>query len=918
MERTMRIRKGFSLTPAFCLLAFFLLGTRAYAQYQTVTIAVGSGPVALAINQATHTLYVANEGSNSVSVIDTNPASPTFNTIIAGPIAVGTAPTAIAVNAITNRIYVANRNSGNVSIIDGASNTVVATVAVNMAPTLIPFHPAALAVNTNSNQIYVGNLDCGFAAIDARNNSVHHPNFPGLCGPVALAVNLTTNRIHVVEKDDSDIEMYDEVLGTDNKYRNTVLASFNSQQPVAVGIDTNSETIYAADLLGFVDVIDEVRKIEKARVALSSRPYSLATNPATGKAYVLHQSGTGGPATVSIFAGTAISGNLTVGPSLLPVRIPAPTKVLVDSSANKIYVANDGADNVTVIDGNTDSILFSFPTGTAPFAMALDDPTGNVYVANVGSGTVTALVPVSVGTDFVSRTSLTFGSQTVGMSSESQVVTVMNRGRTDLLINRVFADGDFSETDNCLTVTPPIPPGGTCTIYVTFTPTATGTRTGQLTIADTDPSSPQIVSLSGVGTPPGMRVSPSSLTFGSQVINTGSGQQAVTVTNMGTAPLVFINTSTVVTGDFQGGDNCTPSAPPPAAVQIPPGAACTIDVNFFPQGGGGRSGQLTITEYSSGSGVDYIVPLFGNGTSTQGVRLLASSMTFGSQVVGRTSVGQVVTLTNRGFTDLVASHLVVSGEFAIGSETCTPRRIIPGTSCQILVTFTPRAMGTRSGQITITDNQNYSPHFVSLSGTGTSSSVTLTPSSLSFGTQDGGAFGPARSVTVTNTGTNVLNISSITAIGDSIYNESDTCLPVPPATSNPIQPGSSCTIQVAYQTNSFGFTTAGQLVIVDDDSSSPHFVALTGAGTGLDFTVSPSFLSSSGTVNVADGYFQALLSKVEAIGDFTETDNCSPSLTTCTINVTYSPVGGTRIGQIIIDDANHPEISPAIVALAVP
>ena len=69
-------------------------------------------------------------------------------------------------------------------------------------------------------------------------------------------------------------------------------------------------------------------------------------------------------------------------------------------------------------------------------------------------------------------------------------------------------------------------------------------------------------------------------------------------------------------------------------------------------------------------------------------------------------------------------------------------------------------------------------------------------------------------------------------------------------------------------------------------------------------------------MTVTDGYFQPLIAKIGAIGEFTETHACQPDSSSCMINVTYVPAGGTGIGQITIDDVNHPEISPIIVSLA--
>jgi hypothetical protein len=71
--------------------------------------------------------------------------------------------------------------------------------------------------------------------------------------------------------------------------------------------------------------------------------------------------------------------------------------------------------------------------------------------------------------------SVAFASQKVGTTSAAQVVTVNNPGATPLKLTSITISGDYSETNNCpakLTV------GKSCTINVTFSPTQTGTRTG--------------------------------------------------------------------------------------------------------------------------------------------------------------------------------------------------------------------------------------------------------------------------------------------------------------------------------------------------------------------------------------------------------------------------------------------------------
>lgn len=96
----------------------------------------------------------------------------------------------------------------------------------------------------------------------------------------------------------------------------------------------------------------------------------------------------------------------------------------------------------------------------------------------------------------LSATSLSFTGQLVGTESGAQMVTLTNTGDPALNISGITASGDFTETNDCGSS---LAVGGNCTIDVYMTPTATGSRTGTLTISDDASGSPQSVSLSGDG-----------------------------------------------------------------------------------------------------------------------------------------------------------------------------------------------------------------------------------------------------------------------------------------------------------------------------------------------------------------------------------------------------------------------------------
>jgi len=93
--------------------------------------------------------------------------------------------------------------------------------------------------------------------------------------------------------------------------------------------------------------------------------------------------------------------------------------------------------------------------------------------------------------------SLTFASQTVLTTSASQPVIFTNTGSSALFVSRISAAGDFSETDNCVGS---LPPRASCTISVSFTPTAAVTRIGSITVIDNALGAPHTISLTGAGT----------------------------------------------------------------------------------------------------------------------------------------------------------------------------------------------------------------------------------------------------------------------------------------------------------------------------------------------------------------------------------------------------------------------------------
>jgi two-component sensor histidine kinase len=434
------------------------------------------------------------------------------------------------------------------------------------------------------------------------------------------------------------------------------------------------------------------------------------------------------------------------------------------------------------------------------------------------SGTGTS-VPAPVVS--LSPTSLAFDNQAVDMTSTAQSLTLSNTGNAALSITSLALTGtnasDFAQTNNCAAS---VAAGTNCTISVTFTPSASGSRTASVSITDNASGSPQTVSLSGTGTAALVSLSPTSLAFGNQPVGTTSAAQSLTLSNTGNAALSI--TSLALTGsnasDFAQTNTCGSS--------VAGGANCTISVTFTPSGSGSRTASVSITDNASGS--PQTVSLSGTGTAAL-VSLSPTSLAFGNQSVGATSAAQSLTLSNAGNAALSITSLALTGTNASDfaqTNTCGSS-VAASANCTISVTFTPAASGSRTASVSITDNASGSPQTVSLSGTGTGTAalVSLSPTSLAFGNQAVDMTSTAQTVTLSNTGNAALSITSLALTGTnaSDFDESDTC-------GSSLAAGANCTIAVMFTPSVTG-TEAASVSISDNASGSPQTVSLSGAGT---------------------------------------------------------------------------------------
>ncbi|HEV2175947.1 MAG TPA: FG-GAP-like repeat-containing protein [Terriglobia bacterium] len=551
-----------------------------------------------------------------------------------------------------------------------------------------------------------------------------------------------------------------------------------------------------------------------------------------------------------------------------------------------LLTANQDSNTVSVLFGNGDGTFqpkVERAAGNTPTGIAAADLDGNgttdVVTANYGDGTVSVLLNLPVVAAFPGQ--LTFANQAVGSTSAAQTITLTNSGAGPVSVSSVAAAGDFAETNTCASS---LAVGSSCTVSVTFTPTSTGIRTGSLTITDSAPAS-FVIPLSGTSGALAS-LSPATVNFGTSTVGVTTQPQIVTITNSGDTNLTFTSgfaLAGVDSGDyhvcfpmFMQGVPCFYAGIADCGLvsSLVPGGSCTVGLAFDPTAAGTRTATLSFFDDAPGS--PQVVPLTGVGAAQAPVVSLSpASLTFGNQLVGTGTPEQRVTLTNTGSASLSITSIAVSGDF-IETNLCKSP-IAVGASCTISVLFKPAATGTLTGAVTITDNAAGSPQTVSLTGTGTAPTVSLSSTSLSFAAEDVGVASIPTAVTVTNSGTAALAITSVKVAGSNAgdFSESNNC-----PSSLPVS--STCSISVSFKPAAGG-SRSGTLTITDNASGGSQTVKL--AGTGLDFSLAAV---GSASATVSPGQTATYTIAPAGVSGFTGTVafTCggAPSEATCTVS----------------------------------
>jgi hypothetical protein len=223
-----------------------------------------------------------------------------------------------------------------------------------------------------------------------------------------------------------------------------------------------------------------------------------------------------------------------------------------------------------------------------------------IALSGTGSGGSTATATLLPST-------LNFGSVSVGSTSAAQSSTLTDTSATIALnVSSITVTGtnaaDFKlSTSSTCPTSGTVNPLGTCLVTVTFSPTASGSRSATLTVFDNTSTGSQTVALSGTGGGGSLATAtllPASMSFGGVTVGSTSAAKTSTLTDTSTTVALIVS-GIAISGANASDFTVTPATTCPASGTINPLATCLVTVTFTPGATGSRSATLTVTDNTS-------------------------------------------------------------------------------------------------------------------------------------------------------------------------------------------------------------------------------------------------------------------------------------------------------------------------------
>ncbi len=458
------------------------------------------------------------------------------------------------------------------------------------------------------------------------------------------------------------------------------------------------------------------------------------------------------------------------------------------------------------------------------------NPSDSFAVSGTGIDRIITLTEPSGG--------INFGNVLVGTSSAGETITIQNDGNSDLTISAVEIIGtnplDFQITAG--QVSQPGNAGDDFTVAgaateswtVSCLPTAVGNRNGTFRITSNGTNQTSTtVALSCHGTEPELVITPSPISFPGTFVCDDADVITVTLRNNGTAPLTI--------GSLTSSSSAFTVSSSPADPNLAPTESTTFDVTFEPAAVTTYNETLTVAWSPSGPST---VVLTGAGLSKNLVPAPASYDFTGVNTC-ESAVSHTFTITNNGTGPFRVMSVAVDNvaDFSVVEIDSLPTAALgSGESMAFQVDAMPQALGSASGTITVTTDIPSlcgSTAQIPISATGVSPGADFAPVDLDFGGGDVQAGPVTRSITVTNSGGEELQVSDVVLDGDAEFSLADG-----QETAFTVAPGGSADIEVEYRSTNVSENAATLTITSNADCGDETVIDLLGHGIDREIDLS--------------------------------------------------------------------------------
>jgi len=340
----------------------------------------------------------------------------------------------------------------------------------------------------------------------------------------------------------------------------------------------------------------------------------------------------------------------------------------------------------------------------------------------------------------VGPSSINFGSQILNTTSiQSFIIT--NSGNLPIYIGNITTNNSDFIVTNTVPIT--LFPGVTLSSIITFKPTVLGNRTGTLSINTNAPSSPNIISLSGVGVNPIIAVSPTQLTFNATTLVTMPITQTLSISNGGTGSLTWSASESLAWLSLSSISDTAPST-------------VGVSVNSSGLSAGTYTGTITIS--SNGGNQTVTTTLTVNPPAVNPtLQVSPTNLTFNMTQGGSNPTALPLNVTNSGTGSLTWSASESLAWLSLSSSSGTAPSAV-----NVSIDGSGLSAGTYTGTITISSNGGNQTVTTTLTVNPPAVNPTLqvSPPSLIFNMTQGGSNPTTLPLNVTNGGTGSLTWSA--------------------------------------------------------------------------------------------------------------------------------------------------------------